>query len=114
MGVLFGFGGMELRQSCIGNYFGEGYGNIVIIKGGGDGQAFFVFGHADIIEVAQGGATKAIEIGHHKCAGDLAHAVCPEVERNNRIVGLDNRHGVAIGIDDDGGLDKFVGDIGVV
>jgi UPF0271 protein len=40
------------------------------------------------------------------------HAGDPSIIRRTCAAAV--RHGVAIGIDDDGGLDEFVGDIGVV
>lgn len=105
VGVFFRLSDAELFEACGGNDLAEDVGELLLLKHHGGGVASLVLRHGDVVNVRVNATVKAIEVVIDEGAGELAGAVCTEVEEEYDVF---IAHTLSVGLAEDAGFKEFV------
>ena len=88
VGIFLGFRGAELAQPRASHHLTEQVVEGFRREGHRHRQRLVVLGEGDHRQWADQLTLKALEVGVHKCCGELPHAIRAEVEQHQSVVGL--------------------------
>ena len=109
MRVLLGLGDVELALALLGDHLGEGGVRLPRREGDRVGPAVPVLGHRRHLERAGAAAVELVEVRLAEGPGQLPCPVGPEVDEDERLIGLG-----AVVVADHDGLDELVGDLALI
>lgn len=106
VGVFLGFGDAHLFHAGGGDGLAEGHFEGLRGEDGIAGVGFIVLGEGEEVDVWDWAALEALEVFFQKCVGELAGAVCAEVEEEDDIAIAD---ALLVWLVEDHGGHEFIG-----
>ena len=105
VGVFLGLCNAQLLKAGGGNHLAEDVGELFLLEYHGGGVAGLVLRHGDVVYVRVYAAVEAVEVVVYECAGELAGAVCTEVEEEYHIF---IAYALGVCLAEDAGLEELV------